>query len=473
MKKVGVLVLAVLMIVSVTSLVAANPGNGGGPDAKPGGPWIHPNQHVSLDSIIQPEELEEELQAIEDKAIEGRMELEKVGESAFYDHPIYVAKFGEPGENEHEIFIDTQIHGDEIHGTHAVLNLIREFATSNQPEVEMILDNVTVWFLPMINPDGGTIFEIDEESTPDWYDGAYGDATSRQNVQPWEPEEYGLDEDTDAPWYYSESTSRDWAVCGTYDGIGGYDINRDSHPNLEYDLPTFEGEYRDLDDEDENWGGEPGFRVTPEARAVRDAFAELEPDFYINHHHMGTRAVDDEMTTLEIQAQFVPFIEEEDRDPEEPGVFEAPWVDKEDNYYYLAEETLDLSNQVNYLVYEYLTENYGESHFGHVTQYPRVEDFYGGYGLPGTTLGSHSMSAAYDGGRDGAGTMLYEVRGQQDPWTHTGQKGSGMQIRQSEAALYETLRAFATGEVFDIDPDKFEEEVPEAGYSPEPPFPTF
>ena len=462
MKKIVVLLLVVLMFLSVASVATAN--------SVPGGPWIHPNQTVKLSSIIQPEELEQELLAIEARAVEGRMELEQYGVSNHYEWPIYVAKFGDADTDNPKIFIDTQIHGDEILGTHAVLNLIREFATSSQPEVEFILENVTVWFLPMLNPDGGTIFEVEHGPGK-----SLSEATSRRNIQFWDPEEFDLEEGTPAPWYWATPGSwgdeRRLCVYDKYEGIGGYDINRDSHPSLVHDLFAH-ADYRALDEGYDNdlgnWGGSPGFRVTPEARAVRDAFMDLEPCFYINHHHMGTPEKDGEMTTLTIQAQFVPVVE--DPEPGMKGVFQAPW-EFEGATYSLHQERLDLSNQVNYLVYDYLTSKYGgSSPLGNVTQFPRVEEWNLGWGLPGTTLASHSMSANYEGGRTGAGVMLYEVRGQADPWSHTGQKSSGMLIRQSEEALYETLRAFATGEVFDIDPDLFEEEVPSYGTPASPPW---
>jgi hypothetical protein len=61
------------------------------------------------------------------------------------------------------------------------------------------------------------------------------------------------------------------------------------------------------------------------------------------------------------------------------------------------QESLRLSKQVNALVYQKLQK--GNSPFGAITKYPRVEYYYGGEGLPGTTLASFSMN--------GAAVMLY------------------------------------------------------------------
>ncbi|WP_280770642.1 hypothetical protein [Salipaludibacillus daqingensis] len=52
------------------------------------------------------------------------------------------------------------------------------------------------------------------------------------------------------------------------------------------------------------------------------------------------------------------------------------------------------------------------------------------------------------------------TRGQQHPYGHTGQKSSGMLIKQSYIDLYETLSGLATGEIFEIDPEFYDTEIP-------------
>ena len=419
MKKKVCLILAISMVLAFLVPVAMAQ-----PQSIPDGPWIQPEQTVKLERLSQPEDVERILFDIERRS-KGRMKVELIGYSAHYDWPLYVAKFGDADdENKAKILIDTQIHGGEPLGTESALDLISTLATSGNKDVIKILDNVTVWFIPMLNMDGATIFEIE----------GYGQAQSRQNIQHWTPEEWGLDVETPAPWYWRSMTVRDWDIEGKYAGIGGYDMNRDAHPYLDFDLNVHSDQHMPS-----GWGGEPGFFVCPEIRALRDVFKELEPDLYVNHHHRGTNLVSEDdirMCTLQIYAQFVPL----DRVDtiEDNGIVHTRS---------LSEESLELSKQVNALVYQKLQLG-GNNPFSAITKYPRVEDYYGGEGLPGTTLASFSMNDA--------AVMLYEVRS-------AGQKSSGMLVQQSLIGLYETLLGFATGEVYEIDPAFYDDEIREAG----------
>jgi hypothetical protein len=137
---------------------------------------------------------------------------------------------------------------------------------------------------------------------------------------------------------------------------------------------------------------------------------------------------------LQIYAQFVPL----DR-------VDTIIDDGVEYTYSLTEESLKLSKQVNALVWQSL--QMGTSPFAAITKYPRVEDYYGGEGLPGTTLAAHSMN--------GAAVMLYET-------TAIGQKMNGFLTQQSLIGLWATLRGLATGEVYEIDPDIYDA-IPEAG----------
>lgn len=405
------LVLAICLILLFSTFTAMAE-----PQSIPNGPWLQPDQYRNLSSLFQPDTLNEKLHQIADQAVEGRMELEMIGSSAGFEWPIYVVKFGSPDEDKERILIDSQIHGGEPLGTEALVEMIKKLATSNSREVKEILDNVVVWVIPMLNRDGATIFERET-----------GQAQTRQNVQDWTPEEWGLSPDCDAPWYHRDETAR---------GTPGYDINRDAHPHLYFDLYEHKDQHSPCV-EDQNWGGQPGFYVTPEARALRNTFRELMPDVYINHHHRGSNVIsedDNRRVFLQIYAQFVPL----DR-------VDTIIDDGEEYSYSLSEESLELSKKVNALVYQKLQR--GNSPFSAITKYPRVEDYYGGEGLPGTTLASFSMN--------GAAVMLYEV-------SAIGQKMNGMLIRQSYIGIWETLLGLATGEIYEVDPDSYDA-IPEAG----------
>jgi hypothetical protein len=405
------LVLAICLILLFSTFTAMAE-----PQSIPNGPWLQPDQYVNLSSLFQPDTLNEKLHKIADQAVEGRMELEMIGSSAGFEWPIYVVKFGSPDEDKAKILIDSQIHGGEPLGTEALVEMIKKLATSNSREVKEILDNVVVWVIPMLNRDGATIFERET-----------GQAQTRQNVQDWTPEEWGLPDDCLAPWYHRDETAR---------GTPGYDINRDAHPYLFFDLDRLQDQHSPCDP-DQNWGGQPGFYVTPAARALRNTFRELMPDVYINHHHRGSNVIsedDNQRVFLQIYAQFVPL----DR-------VDTIIDDGVEYSYSLSEESLELSKKVNALVYQKLQR--GNSPFSAITKYPRVEDYYGGEGLPGTTLASFSMN--------GAAVMLYEV-------SSIGQKMNGMRIRQSYIGIWETLLGLATGEIYEVDPDSYDA-IPEAG----------
>ncbi|BBO68139.1 hypothetical protein DSCA_20690 [Desulfosarcina alkanivorans] len=417
MKKKVKLVLAISLILLFSSSTAMAQ-----PQSIPNGPWLQPEQYVNLSSLFQPDTLNEKLHEIADQAVEGRMELELIGSSAGFEWPMYVVKFGSEDEDKAKILIDSQIHGNEPLGTEALVEMIKELATSNSSEVIEILDNVVVWVIPMLNRDGATIFERDTETYR-------GDAQTRQNVQDWTPEEWGLPNDCSAPWYHRDETTR---------GTPGYDINRDAHPHLFFDLDRLQDQHSPCV-ENQNWGGQPGFYVTPEARALRNTFRELMPDVYINHHHRGSNVIsedDNRRVFLQIYAQFVPL----DR-------VDTIIDDSVEYSYSLSEESLELSKKVNALVYKKLQRGKGNSPFSTITKYPRVEDYYGGEGLPGTTLASFSMN--------GAAVMLYEV-------TAIGQKKNGMLIRQSYIGIWETLLGLANGDLYDVDPDVYDT-IPEAG----------
>jgi hypothetical protein len=277
--------------------------------------------------------------------------------------------------------IETQIHGGEPLGTEGVLFLMQHLATSSNPEVLNILDKLTVWFIPRLNPDGGS-HTVNGELRP-----------RRQNHQYWTPEEWGLPAGTRAPWYYSSRINPP-----------GYDINRDFTPDLDFvlgpeDAALLPGRSSD-----------PGFFVTPEARASRDVYKSLNPDVFIDHHHRGSNTIsetDNNLCTLQVIAVVTVGTPDYPLDP----------------------EVLRLSKQINAFVYMKLNER-GESPFGGITRYPDVE-------LPGTALGSFALN--------GSAIMLYEVRS-------VAQKSSGMLIQQSVLGLTETLKGLADGSVYAVDP---------------------
>ncbi len=64
------------------------------------------------------------------------------------------------GEGETDIFLWSQMHGDESTATMAIFDILNFFASDSfKAEKEQLLKNVTLHFLPMLNPDGAEVFQ--------------------------------------------------------------------------------------------------------------------------------------------------------------------------------------------------------------------------------------------------------------------------------------------------------------------------
>ena len=379
--------LSLKVCVFALALSILAPGIGfGEPQSIPNDPWIQDSQAVQIEALTSMEELQKELFNTYARS-KGRMEVEVAGETTL-GFPIYLVKFGEADPAKIRVLIEAQIHGGEPLGVEACLEIIKKLASSGNPDIDEILEELTIWIIPRLNPEGAT-YEVDDQLVQ-----------RRQNSQEWAPLEWGLPADAPAPWY-----------CYSSMPPPGCDINRDFNPDLDFELVNasmLPGA-----------SALPGFFVTPEARAVRDAYKELQPHVFIDLHHRGTNLMSEEdnsMCTLQILAQAVDL--GRDDYPLDPAV-------------------LDLSKQINAYVYQRLNDM-GESPFTNIQRYPDVN-------LPGTALGSFSLN--------GSGIMLYEVRTAK-------QKSSGMLTKQMIIGLMETLKGLADGSIFDIDPADYDEILP-------------
>lgn len=227
---------------------------------------VQENQKVSLEGLLSNKELAKRLKKMEKNA-KGKLEIESRGETK-QGNPIWLAKMG---TGELKIMIATQMHGKEPLETEAVVDLIQQLTHSGKPMVDQILENCEIWIVPRVNPDGAEVFQ-------------------RRNQQNWVPEDFGLDQGTDAPWYFSDNP-KDF----------GFDINRDFNidfitvgdANWEDYLPPLPGK---------SWL--PGYFVTREARIEMAIIEEFMPDIFIDLHHQGTYVVGDtnEMCVLSVAA---------------------------------------------------------------------------------------------------------------------------------------------------------------------------
>jgi hypothetical protein len=328
-------------------------------------------------------------------------------------YPLYVCKFGEPDPSKPSILIETQIHGNEPLGTEAVVNVMQNLIAGGQ-EAQFILENVTVWIMPRVNPDGAM-----NQRDGQWY-------PKRQSDQTWVPEEIGLPSDTRAPWYYSSRN-------------GGYDLNRDSSPNLDfrienladYGLTPTEFATLYLDDRDYNNSEYDGYYVTPEARIVTKVYKELQPDVFIDIHHRGFNTLtDDDIRQVYIQVA---------------ADVALPYTDPfTGDYYSVDPEVLTLAKQVN--ATGWLSLQLGNSAFGSIQKYPEVN-------LPGTTLGAFALNDT--------AIMLIEIAGQTQ---NLGQKARGRLIKTATDPLMAILKALADGSIHDVDPAIYDA-IPESSNS--------
>ena len=73
------------------------------------------------------------------------------------NNPICKIKIGNGAKR---ILVWSQMHGNESTGTKAIFDLFQFFENPGmfQVECQRILDNCTIWFVPMLNPDGSDAF---------------------------------------------------------------------------------------------------------------------------------------------------------------------------------------------------------------------------------------------------------------------------------------------------------------------------
>jgi len=417
-KLVGTLGMVLVFLLTLSPVAFA------APQSLPNGPWVEDEQFVSLQGIMTNEELYKKLEQIEHTS-KGRMELEIVGYSdAIYGdlmeplgYPLYLCKFGEPDPSKIPVLITSQIHGGEVLGTQALVKIMQKFAGGSK-ETNEILENVTLWLMPRVNPEGAM-----SESDGVW-------SPTRRNHQIWDPEFWGLPAGTSSPWYYSSRSE-------------GYDLNRDSNPNLDFrienladygwTLEQFAEEI--LNDKDMNNSSYGGYYVNPEARIITGVYQRLEPDVYIDVHHRGFNYLSEEdIRSVSIQ------VAAEVADP-----YTDPFSGE---YYEVDADVLELARQVNVVGYQALQR--GFSHYGAIQKYPTVN-------LPGTTLGTFALNDT--------AIMLIEIKGQTQS---LGQKQSGMLTQTAVVSINEILKALADGTIYDVDPALYDEIPPSANRMGDP-----
>ncbi|MGO1059563.1 M14 family zinc carboxypeptidase [Planococcus sp. FY231025] len=358
----------------------------------------------SISGFIDYQELQKSLKQIAANS-KGTVQLEVAGQS-HEGLDIYTARVG---TGDKVLLVQSEIHGNEKTGTVAILNLLKTLS-GNSKEAKELREQVTVVFMPMMNPDAS-------------------EADKRRNSLTWSEvvESYPQLSGAAPSWNYLD---RGISQSYDYGANPGFDVNRDFNPDLDY-VPQAE-DFPGASDE-------PGWFITPEAQVSRDVYKSLQDEFgkvdvFIDLHHQGLYYVDGtaDPVTLSLSAQFVP-------DPSTPEG--ADYAEYADNYNY------DFSRQLNLLAYNEL-QSYGDSKFTNISLYSQ------GLDLPGTALGSYALN--------GSGTVLFEVRGQTQS---LGQKEKGQLVKSVERGLSAIIEGVADGSVEELDPEAYED-IPLTAYRP-------
>ena len=236
---------AVVGAAVLIAALAVAPASAQQPESTPGGPWVQPNQNVSLSTIRDYDELVATLE---------RLVARSHGAASLTYSPFRAKGSGRAipivtiGSGDRGIVIVANQHGDEFTVSNSAVELVRAL-TSNAAGAQEIRDAVTVTVMPRVNIDGFDATPIGEP----W----------RQNVDPF---------CTVAP-------------CPAFYAVGrGYDINR-YHSYLVSDP---------LDDPNTGpVGVGHGDNPVPEALAVRNAYdaagGAAGVEVVMDLHHQGSK----------------------------------------------------------------------------------------------------------------------------------------------------------------------------------------
>jgi hypothetical protein len=153
------LALGLAMVLGLAGRAPAEP-----PEHTPGGPCIESNQNVSLSSLPSYDEVGGQLQAIAESS-GGRVEVASAGLSG-EGRQLWYATVGEGPD---VFWLQARIHGNELHSTEAVLQILRFLGSSAGPEATAIREALTVIVIPLYNPDGATA-NIRQSTTPNRID---------------------------------------------------------------------------------------------------------------------------------------------------------------------------------------------------------------------------------------------------------------------------------------------------------------
>jgi hypothetical protein len=147
--------LGLALAVALASPAVADP-----PAHVPGGPCLEGEQQVQLNSLPSYEEVVQQLDSIE-RSSQGAVQVRSAGQSGEGRELLYATV----GMGPDVFWLQARIHGNELHSTEAVLQILKYLASSGDPVATRVREQLTVIVIPMYNPDGAEA-NIRQSTTP-------------------------------------------------------------------------------------------------------------------------------------------------------------------------------------------------------------------------------------------------------------------------------------------------------------------
>jgi hypothetical protein len=154
-----------LTVLAATAMLATGLGGTAtaDPPHNPGGPCIQDDQNVSLESVAGYADVVQSLSRIE-RTSNGLVSVASAGQSGEGRELLYATV----GSGPTTFWLQARIHGNELHSTEAVLQIL-DLLASGSPAARTIRQNLTVIVIPMYNPDGAEA-NIRQSTTPNRID---------------------------------------------------------------------------------------------------------------------------------------------------------------------------------------------------------------------------------------------------------------------------------------------------------------
>ncbi|MGN8219672.1 M14 family zinc carboxypeptidase (plasmid) [Halococcus morrhuae DSM 1307] len=340
------------------------------------------------DDLLDNNELKKLLQSIENVSVS------QIGESN-QGRPLWEASLGGGST---DVMMIAQQHGDEHIMPEAMIAALQYLASVDLDAVRQVRDELTIHFVPRVNPDGFV-------------------ARQRYNV------------DTDAPAAAgADIFGADIGIFAADEPFVGWDINRYHWPNWK-DSDLYQSY-------PEKYPKNP----VPEAVAVDSRLEELDAKWIIDFHRQGEYVVDEDKTFTDREKYVNEGLEDDTYppDPNDPGAGHIAtsslfWPINEN----VPEDTRDLSKQLVYTMYDEVTAEGDKDVMWADNGHDPDPTWY-----PGGTYGGIARNGF---GLRGIGSVLFELS--------AGTLGSrAYRVQHVAEAMLAAVKATADGSLSDVDP---------------------